>query len=176
KLLLDDVIIIPARPEKAWEVFYKNKAEAVVTWQPHLSKALKRPGAHILISSKEEPDIIIDTLNVREDLVKEKPGLIKGLMRAWFRALEVYRKYPIQASKIIAKYYNITAEQYREAVKGLRWDDYKHQVNEDETQEWVDNFNIISEIKFKAGRISKKPNLQKSINRKLIDTLYEDSR
>ena len=175
KLLLNDVIIVPARSEKAWEVFYKGKADAVVTWQPHLAKALKRPGAHILISSKEEPDIIIDTLNVREDFLNEKPGLIKGLIRGWFRALGVYRKHPIPASKIIAKYYNISAEEYREAVTGLRWDDYKHQADKDETQEWVDNFNIISEIKFKAGRIPKKPNPQKSINRKLIDTLYEDS-
>ncbi len=172
-LSLDDITIIPRRPEDAWQAFLSHKADAVVTWQPWLSKALQKQDGHILISTKDEPDIIIDVLNVREDLVKDNPQLIKKIMRGWFQALKYYKEHPLEASEIIAKYYDITPKQYREDVKGLKWDDYEHQLDIKEKEELFEVFDTISQIKFNTGRISKKPDAQKSINRELLESLYE---
>ena len=87
-LSLDDITIIPRMPDDAWKALPEGAADAVVTWEPWLSKAAQMPNAHILISTKEEPSIIIDTLNVREDIVKDNPELVKKLMRGWFKATE----------------------------------------------------------------------------------------
>lgn len=171
-LSLDDITIVPRRPEDAWLAFLNGEADAAVTWEPWLSKAAQRPGGHILISTKDEPEIIVDTLNVREDLVKNKPELVKGLMRGWFKALEYYKAHPVEASQIIAKHYDITPEQYREQVKGLLWEDYAAQVRAAQDTEWVNAIDTIAELKFANGRISKKPDAQKCMNRTLLNELY----
>ncbi|MFZ0034759.1 MAG: ABC transporter substrate-binding protein, partial [Sedimentisphaerales bacterium] len=81
-LSLNNVIIVPKLPEEVSQAFLNGGADACVTWEPQLTEALKRPGSHILTSSKEHTGIIIDTLNVRRDLAENNPGLVKRLMRS----------------------------------------------------------------------------------------------
>jgi len=174
-LSLDDITIVARKPEDAWLAFLNGQTDAAITWQPWLSKAAQRPGGHILISTIDEPDIIIDTLNVREDLVKNRPALVKKLMRVWFKAVNYYKERPIEASEIIAKYYDITAEQYREQITGLKWVDYEKQISADKTAVLIKTFNTIAEIKLASGRISNKPDADNAINTTLLGELYEDS-
>ncbi len=171
-LSLDDITIAHRRPDDTWQAFLDGEVDAAVTWEPWLSKAAERPGGHILISTRDEPEIIIDTLNVREDLVKDNPELVKGLMRGWFKALKYYKENPVEASEIIARHYDIAPEQYREQVEGLRWEDYAAQIHPSEDREWIKAFNIIAELKFANGRIKKKPEVERSMNRKLLKELY----
>ena len=174
-LSLDDITIVHRKPDDAWLAFLEGQVDAAVTWEPWLSKAAQRPGGHILISTKDEPEIIIDTLNVRQDIVKNNPQLVKGLMRGWFKAVAYCKEHPVEASEIIAKHYDVTPGEYREQIKGLRWDSYQDQIVEEEADEWLTAFNIISEIKFANGRIPGKPNAAKAIDRTLLEGLYENS-
>ena len=174
-LSLDDITIVPRRPEDTWQAFLEGEVDAAVTWEPWLSKAAQRPGGHILISTKDEPEIIIDTLNVREDIVRNNPELVKGLMRGWYKAVTYCKEHPVEASEIIAKHYDVTPGEYREQIKGLKWHSYQEQTEEGETDEWFATFDVISEIKFTNGRIPMKPNVAMAINRTLLEGLYEDS-
>ena len=174
-LSLDNITIIPENNDKAWKALAEGKADAVVTWEPWLSKAVQISGTHILISTKDEPHIIVDILNVREDIVRDNPELIKKLMRGWFKAVGYYNEHPLESSKIIAKFYGISSEEYRNQIKGLKWVSYEEQHNAKYIEHRFEVFKIISEIKFSNGRISKKPNKKKSINTTLLETLYEYS-
>ncbi|MCX5715158.1 MAG: ABC transporter substrate-binding protein, partial [Candidatus Omnitrophica bacterium] len=174
-LSLNDLIIIARRPEDVAQAFLKGEADAVATWEPWLSSALERPDSHILVSSKDEPGIIIDTLNIREDILRNNPALAKGLMRGWFKAIEYYQQNPQEASEIIARYYNLTPEEYRKQLEGLRWLAYADQLSSERYDVWVDVFNTIAEIKFTNGRISKKPDVHSALNQELLKGLYENS-
>lgn len=173
---LDVVIIVPKRSEEVADAFLKGEADACVTWEPQVTEALKRPGAHILASTKDYPGIIIDTLNVRSDLVENNPGLVRGIMRSWFKALAYYREHPLEASEIIASHYKITSAQYREQVQGLKWADYETQSLPEQQQQWAQAFHIITEIKLANKRISQKPDATKSVTNRLLEELYEDSK
>jgi len=174
-LAFNSLIIIPENPDEVARVFLNGEADACVTWEPQVSEALRRAGAHILTNTKEEPGIIIDTLNVRRELVENNPALVKKIMRAWFKALNFYKENPEEASAIIAKYYKITPEQYRKQVQGLRWDDYNEQRTPIEAEEWSGAFNAIAEVKLANERISQKPDALKALNHTLMERLYEDS-
>jgi len=174
-LSFNSVIIVSKRPEEVSQAFLNNEADACVTWEPYLSKALQKPGAHILTSTKEHPDIIIDTLNVRRDLAEHNPGLVKKLIRCWFKGLKYYKEHPLEASDIIAKYYKITPEQYRKQVEGLKWDGYEEQKTPSEYKEWVEIFNAIAEVKLANGRISQKPDASRFLNHTFLEALYENS-
>lgn len=174
-LNMDDVTIIPSQSERVAQVFLDGEADVAVTWEPWLSIAAQRPGAHILITTKDEPGTIIDVLSVREDLLEDNPELIKKLMRGWFRAVKYYEEHPQEASGIIAKHYDLTPEQYRRRITGLGWSGYENQIEPKKLDEWFAVFNIIAEIKFINRRISKKPDAQEAIKRRLLRRLYEDS-
>jgi NitT/TauT family transport system substrate-binding protein len=175
-LSLNNVIIVPEQPEEVSQAFLNGEADACVTWEPQLTKALKRPGSHILTSTKEHEAIIIDTLNVRRDLVENNPGLVKRLMRGWFKALDFYNEHPNEGSEIIAKYYKITPEQYRKQVEGLLWETFEKQEYFSKYKEWVKVFDEIAELKLANGRIPQKPDAAKFLNHTLLEKLYEDSK
>ncbi len=168
--------IVSKKPDEVAQAFLSNETDAVVTWEPYLTDALKKSGAHLLISSKDKPGIIIDTLNLREDLVKNNPGLVKGLMRGWFKAINYYKEQPIEASNIIAKHYDMTPEQYRKSVLVLKWDDYAKQNTPEECLRLIETFNVISNIKYLNARIPNKPDAKSAINNTLLKGLYENSR
>jgi NitT/TauT family transport system substrate-binding protein len=174
-LSLNDIIIVPRGPDDAWLAFLSGEADAAVTWEPWLSKATQRPGGHILTSTRDEPDIIIDTLNIRQDIVKNNPELVKGLMRGWFKAVIYCKEHPVESSEIIAKHYDVTPGEYREQITGLKWFGYEEQLQERKAGDWVSAFNVISEIKFANGRIPRKPNVAKAIDSTLLEGLYENS-
>jgi len=174
-LSMDKITIVARGPDKAAQAFLGDEADAVVTWEPSLSKALKRPGAHLLVSTKELPEIIIDTLNVKNDMIKNNPALVKGIMRAWFKALKHYKEDPAGSSALIAKYYKITPEQYRKDVEGLKWIDYKDQDSAADYRERIDLFNAIADIKFRNKRIAAKPDAKDALNITLLQGLYNEN-
>ena len=172
---LENIIVVLCQSENVAAAFLNGEVDAAVIWEPWLSQALKRTGAHVLISSKERPGIIVDTLNIKEDIVKNNPKLVKGLMRAWFRAVQYYKEHPLEASEIIAKYYGISANEYRKNISGLAWTDYTKQIQSEKYLEWTDVFNTIAEIKLNNARILQKPDAKSAINQTLLKGLYENS-
>ena len=175
KLPLDGLNFIYRSPEEVSRAFLNGEADAAVTWQPYLSEALNRKGAHILISSRDKPGIIVDTLNVRKDLIKNNPELVKGLMRSWFRAVKYYNEHPVEASEIIAPYYHIKPQDYRKSLEGFRWVSYSEQINPKNYEELIKVFNGINEIKFANKRIDKKLIADEAIDKVLLGELYENS-
>jgi len=175
-LSLDDVDIVAASPGGTAEAFLAGKGDAAVTWEPDLSRASERPGSHILITSRDKPGIIIDTLNVREDLVRDHPELVGKLMRAWFRALEYYGRDPAAASAVIAGYYGVTPDEYREQVKGLKWVGYGDQALLSDPKKLEEVFNGIAELKLAGRRISGLPDARGALESGPLKEIYEDRR
>jgi len=65
--------------------FVAGKVDACVVWEPDVTEALnKRPGAHILISSKTAANLIADLMVAREDFIREHPEVIKAFVAGWF--------------------------------------------------------------------------------------------
>jgi NitT/TauT family transport system substrate-binding protein len=169
-LPMNSITIIPTTTETAPEPFLDGQADAVATWEPMLSQALQRPGAHVLVSSKEMPGIIVDTLNVREDLVINRPGLVKKLMRGWLRGVDYYNTNPYEASAIMGKHYGLTPEEFMKQAKKIHWSSYAEQT--EYMGAWADVFDTLAEIKFQNKRIPKKPVAEDAIRPELLVELY----
>jgi len=174
-LRMEDINIVAINPDKAADVFLAGQVDAVVTWEPLVSKALERPGAHILLSSKDRPGIIVDTFNIREDIIKNDPGLVKGIMRAWFRAFKFCEENPSEANRIISRHFNISPDEFKKEALGLKWIDYKDQISDVECEKRCEVFDLIAQIKLERKTIISKPDAESGTNRKLIKELYENS-
>ena len=178
-LSLDKIVVVPKAPDKAAQAFLNAEVDAAVTWEPWVTRALKRTGAHILVSTKDAPGIIVDVLNVREDIVRKKPHVVKGLLRGWYRALDYYKAHPNEASQAIAPRFKLTPEDYREQVAGLRWPTHKeacdHFGSDDSPGRLHELFDTIALLKHNTGRVSRKPEAAKALKSDIIRTLYGSS-
>jgi len=160
-LSLDQMTVVPVSPEKAAQAFLDGKVDAVVTWEPWVSRAAAREGAHVLVSTREKPGTIVDVLTVREQIVRDNPAAVRGLLRGWYRAVEYYKAHPDEGSRVIAPHFGLSPEQYREQVKGLYWPTCKEALEHFGTAEHPGRlwklFDTIALIKHRNGRIPRKP-------------------
>jgi len=176
-LSFDQITIVPTGVADAAQVFLAKKADAAVTWEPWVTRALARPGAHVLVSSKDEPGIIVDVLNVREDLLRRKPQAIRALLRGWYRAVDYYQAHPDEASKIIAPHLKVTPEQYRKQIGGLHWPSRKEALEAfgtvDRPGRLRQVFDTIALIKHKNGRIPSRPKAGPALKPEILRALAD---
>jgi NitT/TauT family transport system substrate-binding protein len=64
--------------------FVAGKVDAAVVWEPDVQEALqKRPGSHILVSSKEANKLIADLMVAREEFIRDHPDVIEDFIQGW---------------------------------------------------------------------------------------------
>lgn len=82
--------------DKALELFKSNNGIAAwVTWTPYLTDAVDKgsqgyvPGTRLLITSKDANQLVADAIVARNDFVRERPELAKGLIAGIFEGIDV---------------------------------------------------------------------------------------
>ncbi len=85
----------------AGAAFVASKLDVAVTWEPWLSKAKVRTDGHVLVSSKEYPDLIMDSFAFRKDFVQKYPDTVKDFMKAYYDAFTWMQGNQTEALKVI---------------------------------------------------------------------------
>jgi NitT/TauT family transport system substrate-binding protein len=110
----EDLEIMNLEAGSASAAFATNEEiDAVITIPPYVSTALKRPGAHELISSKQFPQEMIRMLYTTQELLDRDPKIVKSLIQAWFEGLKFIQQNPKKANLIIAKQIGIEPAQVK---------------------------------------------------------------
>ena len=174
---VNDVTIIDTESGAAGVAFVAGQVDAAVTWEPWLSKAKEREGGHVVVSSADEPGVIVDILTVNENVLKNRPDEVKALMRAWFKAIDYWEKNPDEANAIMTKYYDMPVEEFADIISGVKWPSYQENLayfgtsdNPGKIYEVADTF---GEVFLEIGSISSKPDLNKAIDESLLVDLYK---
>jgi NitT/TauT family transport system substrate-binding protein len=113
-------------PQPAANAFASGQFDAAVTYEPYMSGALKAvQDGKILISSKETPGVIIDTLAFQPDFIKKNPAAVKGVVAAWFEALDWAKQNPAEANKIMGADVKQSADDFAQSAARVTWYDKK---------------------------------------------------
>ncbi|HYS01693.1 MAG TPA: ABC transporter substrate-binding protein [Candidatus Eisenbacteria bacterium] len=101
-LSLKDVKEQNMKSGEAGASFVAGKVDVAVTWEPWLTKATKaRADGRVLVSSKEYPDLIMDSFAFRKDFVQKYPDTVKDFMKAYYEAFTWMQQNTADALKII---------------------------------------------------------------------------
>src|SRR5881409_1328918 len=109
-LSLSDVKEQNMKSGEAGAAFVASKVDVAVTWEPWLSKAKTRTDGHILVSSKQYPDLIMDSFAFRKDFVQKYPATVKDFMKAYYDAFDWFQKNTTEGLSIVAKATSETAD------------------------------------------------------------------
>jgi NitT/TauT family transport system substrate-binding protein len=120
---LNDVIRIAVDdPSRAGETFLSGDVDAAVTWEPFLSNAVDSGKGHILLSTENYPEIIIDVL-VANDKLAANEKLLREFVNGWLQSVDYIKANPEESAGIMAKGLNLPVDDVKGMMAGLVYAD-----------------------------------------------------
>ncbi len=108
--------------------FIAGKIDAGVTWEPWLSKASQRKDGKVLVTSKDQPGIIVDTVFARNELLDSRRDEVKAVARGYIDAVEYWKSNPADANAIMAQSLGETSEEFAAQMQVSKLADYDYNV------------------------------------------------
>ena len=131
-LSINDLTIREIATADTIAVFFDTSIAAVGTYEPFLSQALQivtDRDPRVLVSSREEPDIIVDIITARDDALAENPGKFASLLRCIYRAVDFQLAEPERFSELAAPYFGLSADDVTEIIEtSLAYTSYEEAV------------------------------------------------
>ncbi len=115
----DRVIKVPLTADRQLDAYQKGEVDAVVSWEPHATR-LEALGARRVLDSRAFPGLIVDVLAAHSDALARAPQTFRGLLAAYFAALDHLRRAPEDAAARMAPRLGIAPEAVLKALKGVR--------------------------------------------------------
>lgn len=112
-------------------VFSSTDVAAVGTYEPVLSQVVathQDRGAHILVSSKEYEDLILDIIMAHTGELERRPEKYVKFLRAIYRAIDYFNENREEAVPIIAEHFSISPEEFEETLPNFRYTPYEEAV------------------------------------------------
>ncbi|MEH7418469.1 ABC transporter substrate-binding protein [Neobacillus drentensis] len=115
-----DVEVVQMSAGDAGAAFAAGKVDAAVTWEPWLSKGSEANGK-VLLSTKDLPGIIVDTVSFKEDVIKNRPDDVKAFVKAMGEAMQYWKDHKDEADEIMAKGLKIDTKEFVGTEAGLKF-------------------------------------------------------
>jgi NitT/TauT family transport system substrate-binding protein len=115
-----DVKVVPMSAGDAGAAFAAGKVDAAVTWEPWLTKGSQTNGK-ILLTTKDLPGIIVDTISFKQDVIKNRPDDIKAFVKAMGEAMDYWKAHKQEADEIMAKGLKIDPKEFVGTETGLKF-------------------------------------------------------
>jgi|tagenome__1003787_1003787.scaffolds.fasta_scaffold20897843_2 NitT/TauT family transport system substrate-binding protein len=110
-----DIQLVNMNPDDAGAAFAAGKIDVAVTWEPWITKASTGNAGHVIFSSKETPNLILDVVAVSTKTAQQKPAETRAFLKALDRGYEFIHSHKDEAAAIAAK----ALEQKPDEIKGM---------------------------------------------------------
>jgi NitT/TauT family transport system substrate-binding protein len=117
-----DVNIQDMSTQNAAAAFASGSVDAAGIYQPYLSTAEKqRKGSRVVISSAQTPDMIVDLIFARDDVIASRSSDVNKIIAGWRKAMDFIKTNPDEAYAIMAKAFDLSVNDFKDTVGGIRW-------------------------------------------------------
>jgi NitT/TauT family transport system substrate-binding protein len=126
-LSIKDTDLVDLAAADAVGAFADPNLAAVGTYEPVLSQVAATHsgrGAHILASSKDYDDLIMDVIFVHDDELKANPDKFVKFLRAVYKAVDYFNENQEKAIPIIAEHFSITPDDFKATLPNFRYTPY----------------------------------------------------
>ena len=127
-LSIRDTNLMDIAAADAVGVFASRDVAAVGTYEPVLSLVAathQNRGAHIIVSSKNYEDLILDIVMAHTDELAANPDKYVKFLRGIYRAIDYFYENQEEAIPIIASHFSITPEEFKETLPNFRYTPYE---------------------------------------------------
>jgi len=122
-MTLNDVKPVDMETAQGGAAFISRQVDAAVLWDPWLTKATQEGHGHILASSKDYPNLIVDCLGFNQGVVSRSPQDVQAIVNAVLRAIAYAKAHPQEADAMMAPYFQVDAAKYAQILDGINFCD-----------------------------------------------------
>lgn len=101
-LTQDDIVPVEMAPGEAGLAFERRQVDAAVTWQPWLDRTALMAHGRVLTDSSKQSGLLVEAVATRADVLEGRADELRGLYRAWLRAVEWAKRNPNDSAQLIA--------------------------------------------------------------------------
>lgn len=167
----NDVNIVDMSIQQSGNAFIAGKVDAACVWDPYFSNA-KNSGGTVLYSSKDNPDLITDTLLASSDIVNNKPEVAQAIVKSFFQARDYWKQNPDEANGFMAGKMGVDKKEFASEMEGLIIPDINEELKifkeADDYTYWAYTQNKIEKFMKELGAISKDVDCKDLINDKFV--------
>lgn len=98
-----DIELTSMGPDDSGAAFAAGKLDAAVTWEPWISQVQAEEKGHVVFSSAQAPNLILDCVAVSTTTARKKSAETKAFLRAVNKANEFAAAHPAEAAGLAAK-------------------------------------------------------------------------
>jgi outer membrane protein OmpA-like peptidoglycan-associated protein len=152
--------------EDALKRLMNKEVDAAVLWEPDVSKALEQQGVHLLLSTQQTRQLIVDVLMAGKKMIREQPEFISILLTEYFHTLKFYRDNNDELLDDVANATNLNEKTIKSLLQGVKWQNLTENankwfgtvaVNGVPEQELVETINSSINIFIDYGSMNKTP-------------------
>lgn len=108
--------------QNAAAAFTSGAVDAAGIYEPYLSTAMKqRKGSRVVISSAQMPDMIVDLIFVRDDVIASRQSDVARIIEGWRKAIAFIKENPDEANNVMAGSFNLPVNDFKDVVSGIKW-------------------------------------------------------
>lgn len=122
---VEEIDYIDMETAQAGAAFLAGDLDAAVVWEPWLTRAKEQGNGHILASTRDYRDLIVDCLAFNPALIRTKPEDVQRIVNAILKAIDYAKANPVEASEIMAKYFEVDPKKYRAILEGVEFANLK---------------------------------------------------
>jgi NitT/TauT family transport system substrate-binding protein len=119
-LTQDDIDFRGVLTADAAASFSGGQFDCVGVFAPFTIEALKRPGSHVVFSSKDFPGSIPDHIVVSQQMVAKQPKVAQKIVNAWYATLDYLQANPEKSLKIMADAAQVSTKDYEDLASGTK--------------------------------------------------------
>jgi NitT/TauT family transport system substrate-binding protein len=98
-----DIQLVNMNPDDAGAAFAAGQIDVAVTWEPWITKVSGEKTGHVIFSSVETPNLILDVLAVSSQTTSRKPAETRAFLRAMNRGYDFVQTHTDEAAAIAAR-------------------------------------------------------------------------
>jgi NitT/TauT family transport system substrate-binding protein len=120
---MSEVQTVDMETDQAGAAFISGKVDAAAVWEPWLTKAREQGGGHVLASTKQFPNLIVDCLGFNQKRLAEDQAGAKAVVDSIFRAIDYWKEHSEEANAVMAPHFQVDAKKYGAILEGVRFCD-----------------------------------------------------
>jgi NitT/TauT family transport system substrate-binding protein len=122
-LKLDELQVTDLETAEAGAAFIAGRVDAAVIWEPWLTRAQEQGNGHVLASTRDYPNLIVDCLAFTKDVVASSPDDVQKIVDAVLKAIDYWKQNPEEANRIMAPHFQLDPAKYALVLSGARFTD-----------------------------------------------------
>lgn len=116
----DEIEIVDVDNAIAERWMYEGRLDAIITWEPVLSKLAADTGGSILYTTRDVDSLVIDGMVARSQWLAEKPEALMRLVLVWFDIMHALETQPDKVYDSARKAADTDAATFARAYAGLK--------------------------------------------------------